>query len=58
MDVLLRRIGWRVQVPARRAAERAWLVFEDESGQGLRLPKGRTWGRRGVTPVVTGDRRA
>ena len=31
----------------------AWLVFEDESGQGLRPPKGRTWGRRGITPVVT-----
>ena len=31
----------------------AWLIFEDESGQGLRPPKGRTWGRRGVTPVVT-----
>ena len=30
----------------------AWLVFEDESGQGLRPPKGRTWGRRGHTPVV------
>src|SRR4051794_20111241 len=30
----------------------AWLVFEDESGQGLRPPKGRTWGRRGRTPVV------
>jgi len=30
----------------------AWLIFEDESGQGLRPPKGRTWGRRGVTPVV------
>ena len=29
-----------------------WLVFEDESGQGLRTPKGRTWGRRGRTPVV------
>jgi putative transposase len=28
-------------------------VFEDESGQGLRPPKGRTWGRRGRTPVVT-----
>ena len=77
MDVLLHRIGWSVQVPARRAAERdeaaiaawrqetwpvikgpsrtqgAWLVFEDESGQGLRPPKGRTWGRRGKTPVVT-----
>jgi len=31
----------------------AWLIFEDESGQGLRPPKGRTWGRRGTTPVVT-----
>ena len=30
----------------------AWLIFEDESGQGLRPPKGRTWGRRGRTPVV------
>ncbi|HEX3732197.1 MAG TPA: transposase, partial [Mycobacteriales bacterium] len=29
------------------------MVFEDESGQGLRPPKGRTWGRRGRTPVVT-----
>jgi DDE superfamily endonuclease len=31
----------------------AWLCFEDESGQGLRPPKRRTWGRRGRTPVVT-----
>ena len=30
----------------------AWLCFEDESGQGLRPPQGRTWGRRGHTPVV------
>jgi hypothetical protein len=30
----------------------AWLVFEDESGQGLRPPRGRTWGHRGRTPVV------
>jgi hypothetical protein len=30
----------------------AWLIFEDESGQGLRPPKGRTRGRRGATPVV------
>jgi transposase len=30
----------------------AWLCFEDEAGQGLRPPKGRTWGRRGATPVV------
>src|SRR6516225_3613996 len=31
----------------------AWLCFQDESGQGLRPPKGRTWGRRGRPPVVT-----
>ena len=30
----------------------AWLCWVDESGQGLRPPKGRTWGRRGHTPVV------
>ena len=30
----------------------AWLCWEDEPGQGLRPPKGRTWGRRGHTPVV------
>jgi DDE superfamily endonuclease len=30
----------------------AWLIFEDESGQGLQPPKGRTWGPRGCTPVV------
>ena len=35
------------------AGQGAWLVFEDESGQGLRPPKGRTRGRRGRTPVVT-----
>jgi transposase len=46
VDLLLHRIGWSVQVPA------AWLCFEDESGQGLRPPKGRTWGGRGTTPVV------
>ena len=31
----------------------AHICFEDEAGQGLRPPKGRTWGRRGQTPVVT-----
>jgi transposase len=36
----------------RARRERVRLVFEDESGQGLRPPKGRTWGRRGTTPVV------
>lgn len=30
----------------------AWLCFEDEAGQSLRPPKGRTWGRKGRTPVV------
>lgn len=30
----------------------AYICFEDEAGQGLRPPRGRTWGRRGVTPVV------
>src|SRR4051812_7030817 len=30
----------------------AWLCFEDEAGQGLRPPIGRTWGRPGRTPVV------
>jgi len=30
----------------------AWLCFEDEAGQSLRPPKGRTWARRGQTPVV------
>ncbi len=37
----------------KRAADLgAWLCFEEEAGQGLRPPKGRTWGRRGHTPVV------
>src|SRR5581483_850246 len=37
----------------RTASElKAWLCFEDEAGQGLRPPRGRTWGRRGATPVV------
>ncbi|MET7573977.1 hypothetical protein ABZT04_36650 [Streptomyces sp. NPDC005492] len=37
----------------KRAADLgAWLCFEAEAGQGLRLPKGRTWDRRGHTPVV------
>lgn len=30
----------------------AWLCFEDEAGQGLRPPRGKTWWRRGRTPVV------
>ncbi|MEU6974307.1 transposase [Kitasatospora aureofaciens] len=35
-----------------RAACDGWLCFEDEAGFTRRPPKGRTWGRRGVTPVV------
>ncbi|MEV4251520.1 transposase [Streptosporangium canum] len=34
------------------AAWGSWLVFADESGQGLRPPKGRTWARKGHTPVL------
>lgn len=30
----------------------AWLCLEDEAGQSLRPPKGRTWGRRRHTLVV------
>ena len=34
-------------------APRPQAYLTDESGQGLRPPEGRTWGRRGRTPVVT-----
>ncbi|WP_455770332.1 IS630 family transposase [Streptomyces erythrochromogenes] len=30
----------------------AWIVFEDEAGQDLKPAKGRTWSRRGRTPLV------
>jgi transposase len=30
----------------------AYICFEDEAGQGLRPPKGRTWAPRGQRPVV------
>ncbi|HEY5989703.1 MAG TPA: hypothetical protein VIV12_25480 [Streptosporangiaceae bacterium] len=30
----------------------AFICFEDEAGQGLNPPKGRTWARRGARPVV------
>lgn len=33
--------------------QRAWLVFEDESGISERPPIRRTWAPRGQTPVVT-----
>ncbi|MEU2286839.1 winged helix-turn-helix domain-containing protein [Streptomyces sp. NPDC013178] len=32
----------------------AHICFEDETGQGLRPPKGRTWAPRGARPVVRG----
>src|SRR5215472_7457176 len=34
------------------AALGGWIVFEDECGQSLRPPRSRTWGRRGITPVI------
>ncbi len=30
----------------------AFICFEDEAGQGLRPPKGRTWAPRGARPLV------
>ena len=41
---------------ATAARLRAWICFQDEAGQSLRPPKGRTWSQRGRTPVarVTG----
>jgi putative transposase len=35
-----------------RAACGGFICFEDETGFTRRPPKGRTWGRRGTTPVV------
>ena len=34
------------------AALGGWIVFEDECGQSMRPPRSRTWGRRGITPVI------
>ncbi|MFE4674429.1 transposase [Streptomyces sp. NPDC056723] len=34
------------------AVNGAWVVFEDEAGQSMTLPRARTWGRQGSTPVV------
>ena len=34
------------------AACGGWICFEDEAGFTRRPPTGRTWGRRGITPVV------
>jgi DDE superfamily endonuclease len=42
-----------VAADKRQAADLgAWLIFEDETGQTLKLPKGRTWARRGRTPIA------
>ena len=41
------------RLPRKHQTWPAALCFQDESGQGLRPPKGRTWGRHGHTPVVT-----
>jgi hypothetical protein len=35
-----------------RAATGAFVCFEEEAGVTGRPPKGRTWGRRGITPTV------
>jgi transposase len=35
-----------------QAALGAFVCFEDEAGQHLTPPRGRTWGRRGQTPIV------
>jgi hypothetical protein len=35
-----------------RAATGAFICFEDEAGVTGRPPKGRTWGRRGITPTA------
>ncbi|MFF4121110.1 hypothetical protein ACFY0P_47985, partial [Streptomyces sp. NPDC001714] len=35
-----------------QSRHRAPGLLSDEAGQGLRPPKGRTWGQRGRTPVV------
>ena len=47
---------WKAEVwPEVQALARdlgAWICFEDEAGQGLRPPKGRTWAPRGARPVV------
>ncbi len=40
-----------------RAVCGGYIFFEDEAGFTRRPPKGRTWGRRGVTPQVTASGR-
>ncbi len=47
---------WKAEVwPQIKAPLATWapiICFEDEAGQGLRPPKGRTWAPRGARPVV------
>ncbi|MFD3537849.1 IS630 family transposase [Streptomyces sp. NPDC058661] len=49
--------GWKeatwAEVKRVRAACGGSICFEDEAGFTRRPPRGRTWGRRGRTPVVT-----
>ena len=46
------RLGQELRGVAAGKAWRATVCFEDEAGQGLRPPKGRTWAPRGARPVV------
>ena len=55
--------GWLLSVAMRKslgqasrlaAATGAYVCFEDEAGQNLRLPKARTWAPRSHTPVGAG----
>lgn len=53
--------AWRAGDKRTAAVLGAWLVFEDQSGQGLRPPKGRTWvgvGTPGGDPVTGGQQQA
>ncbi|WP_435799761.1 IS630 family transposase [Streptomyces goshikiensis] len=45
--------AWREGDLRTRAACGGYVCFEDEVGFTRRPPRGRTWGRRGITPVVT-----
>ncbi|MGW4896001.1 IS630 family transposase [Kitasatospora sp. NPDC004240] len=44
-------VTW-AEVKGARADCDGWVCFEDEAGFTRRPPRGRTWGRRGITPVV------
>ena len=55
IDVEGPRCGRDVKGAARDLG--AYVCFEDEAGQGLRPPKGRTWAPRGSPPAGEGARR-